>query len=197
MKPNKFIPVLSVLTLLVSIAGATFAYFASDAQSSSNAVSVTSTNINIGLDVTPLYTGVDLIPTNDSDIMTAYGNQCVDRYGNGACQAYTITVQNTGADLDYQGNITFNLNHITNLKYLVLDSTGNAYTQLTTITSGTTQSLGNTFTVLSGTSTTFTLIIWVPNFNYPQNTEDANGSFSAAISYISSTGSAVSGYISS
>ena len=197
MKYNRIIYILAIMTFLILLVGATFAYFAFGAQSTNGAVSTGSNEISINLSITPLYTGIDLIPTNDSDIMTAYNNHCVDIYNNGACQTYNIDVENTGADLDYQGSITFTLNHITNLNYMILDENDNVYQAKTGIVSGTSQSLGNTFNLSSGDSKNFKLIIWVPNLSYSQTDEDAEGTFSAVVTYASSTGNSVTGYISS
>ena len=196
MKPNKFMMTISILTLFVILAGATFAYFSVSVSSEEGSVGGEAAVINIRLDILPLYTGKALIPTNDSDIDKAYASSCVDKTGNGACSAYTIKVRNDGQDAEYIGNINFDLTDITNLKYRLLDSSGNVYQDTVTIDSGQEQPLGNKFTVASGTEKTFTLIVWLPNVDRDQSGEDANGSYSATVTYTSSSGSKVTGMFS-
>lgn len=197
MKPNKFMLIISILTMLVILIGSTFAYFAISASSTEGAVATEAAVINIKLDVLPLYTGNGLIPTNDTDINIAYQNQCVDKYGSGACSAYTIKVGNDGQDTEFVGTINFTLEDITNFKYLVLDNNDNVYQSAVVVDAGNEQSLGNKFSLASGTERTFTLIMWLPNFNYDQSDDDANGHFSATVTYTSAFGSRVTGTFSS
>ncbi len=197
MKPNKFMLIISILTMLVILIGSTFAYFAISTSSTEGAVATEAAVINIKLDVLPLYTGKPLIPTNDSDIDIAYQNQCVDRYDRGACSAYTIKVRNDGQDTEFVGTINFTLEDITNFKYLVLDNNDNVYQSTVVVDAGNEQSLGNKFSLVSGTERTFILIVWLPNFNYEQDSDDANGHFSATVTYTSAFGSRVTGTFSS
>jgi hypothetical protein len=193
MKPNKFMTIISVLTLFIVLVGATFAYFSVSVSSNEDAIAGEAAVISISLDVQPLYTGRPLIPTNDSDIDTAYANSCVDIHNNGACGAYTITVTNAGQATNYTGTIKFNLTDITNFKYRLLDENDNVYQDTTTVITGTDQSLGNSFVLATNEAKTFTLIVWLPNMSYEQDASDANGHFSADVTYTTSAGSRVTG----
>ena len=197
MKPNRFMLIVSIFTILVILIGSTFAYFSVSSSSTDNAVTMEAAVINIKLDVLPLYTGKALIPTNNTDIDTAYQNHCVDMYDNGACSAYTIRLKNDGDDNEYIGTINFTLENITHFNYRLLDNDGNVYQDTVIVQAGTNQELGSKFILESGAEKTFTLIVWLPNFNYEQDTEDANGHFSANITYASSFGSKVTGTFSS
>ncbi len=190
MKGNKFLSVVSILTIIVMIIGSTFAYFAVSTATNEDAIALQSAHFDIKLMVEPLYTGRALIPTNDSDIDKALQEECIDKYDNGACSAYTITVTNDGQTGDYIGNIEFTTD-ITNLKYRLLDENGVVYLDNTDVDSGNVQSLGNQFTMTSGSDKVFTLVIWLSNKQYIQDPDDANGSFSAAVTYTSSAGSRV------
>ncbi len=196
MKKNNFLFIISVLTLIFIVLGATFSFFRVEASSSEGAVTVGAANLNIVVDVQPLYIGKVLIPLDNDKVMTAFNNSCVDNNDNGACQAYTISIDNAGQNADYAGIINFTLNGITNLNYMVLDENNNVYQDITNIVSGTDQSLGPEFNLLDGGSKNYTLIIWVPNFNRPQDTEDAGGSFNAAVTYETSYGSRITGTFS-
>ena len=124
MKSNKFLPIISILTLAFVLLGTTFSYFTSSASSETGVASATSARVGINLSAAVLYNynDKDLIPTNDEDIITAYEHQCIDIHDYGACQAYTITIVNVAGAMEYSGTIKFNLSGVTNLNYLVLDS---------------------------------------------------------------------------
>lgn len=196
MKPNKFMSIISVLTLVVFLVGATFAWFAVSAASEEGALAGEAADIRLRLDVLPLYVGKALIPTNDSDINTAFSQSCVDMYNRGACSAYTIKVKNIGHEAEYAGTINFTLENITNFKYLVLDDQGEEYKEITTVEAGQEQSLGDSLTLATNEEKVFTLIVWLPNVNYIQNDDDSDGSFGASITYQSPSGAKITGTFS-
>lgn len=185
MKNKKTEVIIYVLTFIFMTIGTTFAYFSASAQSDTDAINSNAAKLNVKLSVLPLYTDNVIIPMNNSDIITAYNQECVDNLGNGACYAYTINVENGGAESDYTGKIKFNLNNITNLNYLLLDEEGNKYQDITEIVSDTDQTLGNSFFLGNEESKTFTLLVWLPNLDYPQEDLDADGSFGASVTYTS------------
>ena len=196
MKVNKFLPIISILTLLIILIGSTFAWFAVNASSEEKAVSVEAADLGIRLEVNPLYVGKPLIPTNDSDIDKAFASECIDIYGNGACSAYTIKVKNSGQEADYVGTINFRLEGITNFKYRVLDNAGEVYQVNTEVDAGEEQSLGQKFTLSKNEEKIFTLIVWLPNVDYDQSDDDAEGRFGATVTYSSSAGARVTGTFS-
>ena len=147
-----------------------------------NALAVEAGKVRLGLSVSALSTGHKLIPTNDSDIMTAYKQNCIDDYGNGACSLYEFEVYNFNKSQDVIGKIDFNVSKIENLSK-------------TSVPNGETKDLplGEHFllgeaTELSSTSRKFKLIIWLTNLEEDQNYIDAGGSFSAVITFSSVTG---------
>lgn len=196
MKNNKFLPILYGLTFVVVLIGSTFAYFTQTGGSSDGALAATGAHVGLKLYVEPLYTGKDLIPMNNSDVDTAIQNMCIDKNGYGACQAYTLTVENIGEDLNCNGLINFTLDGITNLNYLLLDEDNNRYVDQTGIVSGTNQTLGNNFTLPKETTKSFKLVIWVPNINENQDDYDGGGNFNAIVTYKSSGNVEVTGSIS-
>ena len=188
--------VLPILSILVLMLGATFSYFKVAAQSAEDAVSLEASQLGLTVDITPLYTGKDLIPMDDTDVMTGYSRSCVDSNQYGACQAYTITVTNVGGATTYTGSIRFTISDILHLKYLLLDENDSQYVGSTAIISGTDQTLGNAFSLGENESKTFTLVIWLTNYEYNQDSEDGGGSFSALVTYSNSVGSTVTGTFS-
>ena len=196
MKKNKFLTVVYVLTFFFALTGTTFAYFIREARSSEGAIASKSAVVGVDLSILPLYGTKPLIPMNDTDVMTAYENECIDIYQFGACKAYTITVDNIGEELAYEGTINFTLNDIVNLNYLVLDEDDEIYIDKTNIVAGTDQSLGASFTLPVSESRTFKLIIWLPNYEEYQDEYDGNGNFNATVTYKSANNYRIAGSIS-
>lgn len=197
MKNNKFLMIISVLLLFVMLIGATFSFFAV-AINDSNSIAAEAATFGGAVEISALYTGKPLIPMDDTDVEIAFNdtNKCVDIYGYGACQAYNITVTNTGNRSSYIGTINFNLNRIENLKYTLIDDNGDEYVEKTLILTDTDQSLGDSFFLNKDESKTFHLIIWLSNIEDFQDNEDAGGSFSASVTYTSSMGTRITGTFS-
>lgn len=203
-KANIFLFTTSVLSMVILLIGATFSYFSVSSQSKYDAVAVEANKIRLAFSISPKYTGYKLIPTNDTDIMKAYENKCLDIYNNGACLAYELEISNFNNAQDLIGKINFTVENIENLSYMVLDSDDSIYLDKTSIKGNTTEmSLGPHFilgdaTESNPTSKKFTLIIWLTNLDEDQNDTDAGGTFQASISYESVYGTkltaTVSGY---
>lgn len=194
-KVNIFLLITTIFSTLILLLGATFSYFSTRNMSKMNALAVEAGKVRLGLSVSALSTGHKLIPTNDSDIMTAYRQNCIDDYGNGACSLYEFEVYNFNKSQDVIGKIDFNIKKIENLSYMVLDENDNIYLAKTSVGNGETRDLplGEHFilgdaTELSSTSRKFKLIIWLTNLDQDQNTTDAGGSFSAIITFNSVNG---------
>lgn len=207
-KINVFLLVTSILSTFILLIGATFSYFSTRNMSKMNALSVEAGKVRLGLGVSPLYTGYKLIPTNDSDIMTAYNQKCLDDYGYGACLAYEFEVYNFNLKQDVIGKIDFNVEGIENLSYMVLDENDTIYLDKTSVGNGITKDLplGEHFiledaTELNSKSKKFKLIIWLTNLEQDQNETDAGGQFSATITFSSVYGgkltATIDGYESS
>lgn len=202
-RANKFLFVTSVLSILVLTIGTTFSYFTVSNKSEYDAVKVEANKIELALSIEKLYTGHELIPTNDEDIKKAYNNECKDIYGYGACLAYTIEVSNFNSEQDLIGTIDFNVNGIDNLSYMLLDESENTYLAKQQISDGITEnlSLGEHFILKDATENNpstrnFTLLIWLTNLDKDQNETDAVGSFTTSISYESVTfGSKLTGTV--
>lgn len=207
-KINVFLLVTSILSTFILLIGATFSYFSTRNMSKMNALAVEAGKVRLGLGVSPLYTGYKLIPTNDSDIMTAYNQKCLDDYGSGACLAYEFEVYNFNLKQDVIGKIDFNVEGIENLSYIVLDENDTIYLDKTSVGNGITKDLplGEHFiledaTELNSKSKKFKLIIWLTNLEQDQNETDAGGQFSATITFSSVYGgkltATIDGYESS
>lgn len=196
MKGNKFLSIISVLSLIFILIGTTFSFFSVVNGSTDGAVTSKSATVGVNVTVSLLYEGRSLIPMNDEDIWKAYENECVDNADYGACKAYTIDIENIGDEFDYQGTVKFDIGKISNLNYIVLDENDQEYARGMKIESGQDLSLGDPFTLAQNDTRQFKLIIWLSNYDRNQNEEDAGGTYNALISFESVSGYKITGSIS-
>lgn len=197
MKPSRFLSVISILSMIFIMIGTTFSFFTIARGSSNGALQANSSEIaGVNVTVSLLYAGHSLIPMNDSDIYKAYENECIDNANYGACQVYTIDIENNGDQFDYQGSINFNIGNIENLNFIVLDEDDQAYSPITRITTGTDLDLGDAFTLHKDENRQFKLLIWLSNYNFNQSPIDGAGTYNALISFKSVNGYKITGSIS-
>ena len=168
-----------VFSLIFASFGVAFSYFSARARSEEEAMDAKSGHLSLGLEIKAKYAGYDLIPLDDTDIMLAYSKECKDNKNNGVCLVYDIFVTNSSVRQDITGNIDFELDHIENLSYLVLDENGNVYQDVKKVT-GTSSGmpLGNSFVLDTASEEEkkkkkFTLLLWISNMNYEQKEETA------------------------
>ncbi len=205
-----FLIIVSVLTLIVAIVGATFAYFTAQL-SNDTPVEVQSYKFSAGMSVEqarPTATKTEegykaLIPLDDDNIIKAVDedlNNCVDKNGYLVCKAYKITISNTGSAMSLTGKLTAETNGFTNLKYQILDSNLQAISgsNATAIT-GTTDSNfafdggSDSFTVAEGTpelatKATYYLVLWLSNTDGAAQDDEQEQSFKGSIVFNSTAG---------
>lgn len=201
-KAKKILIVTSFLSIVILLIGTTFSFFTYDTQSKKNALAIEASQIRINLGVSNLYTGHLLIPLKDELIMKAYKEyNCVDSYGWGACQAYALELFNAAGEVEIESFIDFNLNNVKNLAYMVLDEEENIYKDITYVDSDnpTGLSLGDNFILKDGsleqTSKKLILLIWLSDIGEVQDKDDAGGSFTASVTFRTSTGSELTGFV--
>lgn len=200
------------LVLAITTIGTTYAYWTATASSTSHAVQTESTIFKISMDITPLYSDFSFIPMNDGDALKALKNECKDKYGRGACSAYTLKVYDYNADLGYiSGYMDVNTNNITNLSYMLF-RLGDTYDEnscvmledgpycmvkeVTPVGDGKNLSLGDAYDIAGMDETKFILLIWLTNFDFSQNEADI-GTFDAIVTMQAGSGGEIKGTISS
>lgn len=190
--------IIVISIIILSIVG-TYAFFTSKVTSDENTLNASSAKFDISLNVISEYYYTKLIPMDDNLAVTGYNNGCKDINDFQVCQAYKIILENsagTGQNESLSGTINFNLNHVKNLSYMVLDENGNNYIGPVSITSNSDLSLGNSVVLADGESRILHLIIWLSNISYrDQSSDDANGGFSASVTYRSVSGNDLSSMI--
>ena len=198
MDNKKIIIVVIIFSLvLLSVIG-TYAYFSTNVSSSGGALNARTAKFSISLDVRGMYTSNQLIPMANNLALTGYDNGCVDNNNFDVCQVYSITLENnsgTGQDEKLLGTIMFNINHVNNLSYMLIEANKNVYTGPTAIVNNTDLSLGNYVTLRDGESKTLYLIIWLSDSGNNQTSVDAGGNFNASVTYTGVTGDSLSSMI--
>lgn len=216
-----------ILLLMISVTGATYAYFAISA---TNSATVTGTAAEVGLTLqvkeaplTTPNTGV-MVPQLASAIGTAINNsnKCVDGNGNIVCKVYEIKITNEGtAAVEVNGTIAFvsttNGKAIgTNLKWRRIQSntalsstTTGAYAQAgvtastsaTDLISGTACTVGSNCQPISigaGAYETYYIVIWINEITTgDQYGVDGDRTFTGTITFTASNGKGVTSTITS
>lgn len=128
-----FYAVIGVATLVVTIIGATFAFFSATTNSAPNAVNTSAATVSLGF--TSVDTGIKqaLIPIDESlqrfaSVVGTKTNDCKDDNGNNICSVYQFTISNpspTAAQRIYV-TLTPSVNEFSNLHYAVFKGDDNA-----------------------------------------------------------------------
>lgn len=128
---NVFYGVIGVATLIITIVGATFAYFSANAGSEDAAITAT------GAEVKLTYSDVDgkgglktnLIPVDETldgfqNVVGAGAKECLDDNGNPICSVYTFKISNPATvSQRVYGSIEPQTNTFTNLKMAIFKGT--------------------------------------------------------------------------
>ena len=189
-KINKFLLVTTILSMVILLIGGTLSYFTLSTMSKMDALAVNAGKVRLGLGVSPIYTGFQIIPLKDKDIIKAYNQKCKDDLEQGVCLAYALEVFNFEEQSEIEGIIDFNLNGIENLSYMVLDENNDVYVDVTHIDVNNPNglSLGKAFNLDKSVDgiypkRSFTLLIWLTNIDKEQDEKDAGKNFSAYVTY--------------
>lgn len=214
-KVNKKISILiiGIATLIISITGATYAYFAIGA-TNNNVITGTAATADLGLTVTknlPTATNSGaIVPQLNAALGSAVSVGCVDANQNIVCEVFTIKVENKGSSqIRIKGSLHFTYTStFSNLYWREMDSattlgTHNIYkasTNESTVSTTSGQqnaSLISSLSLTAGASKSYYVVIWLEETNTTQNTIDT-GTFTGTVKFnaINSSGQAISGVTS-
>ena len=166
--------VVGILTVVVAISGATFAWFAVTA-SNNNVISGTSGYTATSLTLTVAETSAvasaskKLVPQLDAAVKTAANstNKCIDANGNGVCQHYTITIKNnTNTKFYLDGSLTLTAANMPNLKWATCSGTWSCTS--TTYNPKTTTSFASRAAINGGATLTYYVVLWISEANVAQ-----------------------------
>ncbi len=181
-----FLGVIGVATLVVTLIGATFAFFSATVTGNAP-VNVESYQFAITLGVAPVdpattpAKGDKLIPLTETDIDKAITAGCVDSNNYAVCKIYELTFVNSGSTaVTLSGGLTSTSNNFATLKYSVTAvggakntlTSGNAVaSQGSEVTTGLTN-----LTIPTGPSTMY-LMLYIPNNTTANQPNDQAKSF--------------------
>lgn len=208
-----FLGVLSVATLIVSIIGATFAYFVASANGTTGAAQAGAASVTNTLTLSEVVDyRQNMIPVTETIMKSSYKRtEAATGKGTGRCEGYSAAGGNTVYNLCsiYQftvsnkasiaqtiyASLTANTNTFTNLKYCIFE--GEAGTSdiakvpcKNMPTAGTTDS--NIFSEFIPATTgthTYTLVMYINETTGDQTSADSGKAFTGTISITSSDGS--------
>ena len=209
---KRFYVVLIIFILIICVIGSTYAYLTSTA-SGTNDVGTSSSNFNVGLRITPVYSDFSMIPMDDSDVLKAINNSCKDKYNRGSCHVYNINVYGYDSGVSaISGNVNVTVNNIRNLSYMVFEEADNFNNSncvsidsknyciskdVVHVVSNTDMSLGDNYNVSGLQSKNLLLVFWLTNLDTSQNSFDI-GEFSANVTILlGKDGGQISGNINS
>lgn len=207
-----FLGVLSVATLIVSIIGATFAYFVASASGNTGNVQAGAANVagTLTLSETVDYRQ-NMIPVTETIMKTSYKRTGTEKgTGTGRCEGYSaaggntvynlcsiyqFTVSNTASIAQtIYASLTANSNTFTNLKYCIFEGeAGASDTEKVACRNmpakGTTDSniFSEVIPATNGTHT-YTLVMYINETTEDQTAADSGKAFTGTISITSSDG---------
>lgn len=177
---GSFYLLMGILTLVMAIAGSTYAYFAVSATSNGNEITGTSAygDTALTIEISQISTGTGkLVPQLGSAIQKAYtgtgGKTCVDGNGNTICKAYSIKItNNSDVKLNVDGKLTLTATDMNNLKWAIGTNASTYPTATASQHPKSYTTLGNTAleakTNTAGNNHTFYVIIWIEEQNASQ-----------------------------
>lgn len=208
-----FLGVLSVATLIVSIIGATFAYFVASANGNEGAAKAGAANVagTLTLSETVDYRQ-NMIPVTETLMKTSYKRtDAATGTGTGRCEGYSAAGGNTVYNLCsiYQftvsnsasiaqtiyASLTANTNTFTNLKYCIFEGeAGTSDTEKVACRNMPAEKStdSNIFSELIPATTgthTYTLVMYINETSEDQTTADSGKTFTGTISITSGDGS--------
>ena len=208
-----FLGVLSVATLIVSIIGATFAFFVANASGNTGKVQAGAASVTNTLTLSEIVDyRQNMIPVTEALMKTSYKRtETATGTGTGRCEGYSAAGGNTVYNLCsiYQfkvsntasiaqtiyASLTANTNTFTNLKYCIFEGeAGASDTEKVACRNmpakGTTDS--NVFSELIPATTgthTYTLVMYINETEGDQTAADSGKAFTGTISITSADGS--------
>lgn len=208
-----FLGVLSVATLIVSIIGATFAYFVASANGNEGAVQAGAANVAGTLTLTETVDyRQNMIPVTEALMKTSYKRtEAATGTGTGRCEGYSAAGGNTVYNLCsiYQftvsnsasiaqtiyASLTANTNTFANLKYCIFEGeAGTTDTEKVACRNMPAEKStdSNIFSELIPATTgthTYTLVMYINETSEDQTTADSGKTFTGTISITSGDGS--------
>lgn len=183
---------ISVLTLIVVIAGSTYAFFLASI-SSDDDIKGSTFDFDVTLKVNrvskgdknlvPIYDGTVASHPSQLDTAASEENDCVDKNGRTVCYIYAIEITNNSDD-DVTVDTNLSLSGPTNIKWASMSNrTTVGDTHISSY-----ESIDDDATLGSGKNKMIYIMVYLNNTGNNQLDVDGNKSFSGVVSVVSSSG---------
>ena len=185
--------IVGVMTLIIAVAGSTYAFYAASVQDTTNVTGTagggaapTMTVTKVSTDATGNLIPIDMDQTTLSKAASAT-KKCVDNNGYSACQIYSVTVTNNANTAQ-----TFDISltalsgtSTPNIEAVTMGTSNSAVASATSI-KGVNKGICTTNSVAAGgTSNTCYFMVFIKNLDTAQTD---NGTFNGTVTAVSSTG---------
>ena len=189
--------IVGVLTLIVAIAGATYAFFTASANNTGT-IEGTAATAELALDVVQEAGATGkLVPQLGTAINSAATANCTDTITNTVCQIYSLKVTNNStATVSLNGSIAFaGIENMTNLKFATsLSKTSGYSTTGTAAATSATVMPNSSFSLAPAASKTIYIIVWIEETGSAQTD---SGTFTATVTFNSADGKGITSTIKS
>lgn len=193
---------MSIIVLLILIAGGTFAYFAFNV--SDNTISGEAGTVNLNLTVTKVLpnTGTDTVDdmliANFNELAGAINDDCLYSDGEYAlCQLYKVTLTNNSDNVNtrVKGSVSFNNTNVPNLSWIAIDNYSASTTYTTSMLDSNINTASSEFALFEdnyllnvGSSVDYYLLVWV---NESEDVQTDMGTFSGTVRFEDENGQGV------
>ena len=193
---------MSIIVLLILIAGGTFAYFAFNV--SDNTISGEAGTVNLNLTVTKVLpnTGTDTVDdmliANFNELAGAINDDCLYSDGEYAlCQLYKVTLTNNSDNVNtrVKGSVSFNNTNVPNLSWIAIDNYSASTTYTTSMLDSNISTASSEFALFEdnyllnvGSSVDYYLLVWV---NESEDVQTDMGTFGGTVRFEDENGQGV------
>lgn len=196
-KKGYLFAIIGVFTLIVAVAGSTYAYFVASATSdaftgktldvkiSKPTVEIVSGTGTKGSGLIPIYDGS--VAGHDSQMATAVSaaKNCIDKNGYTVCHVYKVTIANSGADATtIDTSVSLNKNGATNLKWASMSNQNTFGSIEPTL-------LGDDVTLAGSGSVVQYFVVYISNTGADQTNPDSGKNYTGTVTVTASTGSQI------
>lgn len=201
-----FLATLGIMTIVVAIAGATYAFFAVETVNN-NVISGGSAYDDLynsdgsfkGLNLTITHKTTaasgKMIPQVGTAIQDAVTANCLDGNSNTICKVYQITIKNTSSvKMDLTGSLSLTAASIPNLRWTTGSSATAGFSEIVDDHyTATDTALGTKFSLAVNATQNFWIVIWI---NETGDAQEDSGTFTGTVTFTGTAGENTGGITS-
>ena len=200
--------ILSVIgIIIITILGATFAYFAAVANKTGDDIEGETFDFGVSLNIEEIYKATNLVPLSNNLVGTAISkanNKCIDKNGRDVCSLYKITLSNTGNTIALTPSVTTTNSTYTesDIRCQLYNSSFTSVSDIMTPSNTSNAKIymtngGNNVSVnMENTDQIFYLVIWLTETNNSQS-NDYSKTYNGSIAFEGGNAGEVYAYFAS